>query len=122
MRQQAVIPGFVPHTASNDRRMDFETLCKLHHRKRRRIILDPTGVPHVRGDEPFVGPFVGFILLGIPPNAFHVTQREVIDKGFIARVRHMSADMRELVQQAEPEIIQPVVAEAETNYGVPSAS
>ena len=29
------------------------------------------------------------------------------------RIRHMTADMRELVQQAEPEIIQPVVTQSQ---------
>src|SRR2546423_1646718 len=95
--------------------MNFKTLRKLHYRERRRILLHPTDIPHVSGNKALLGPFVRFILLGIPSHAFYVPECQVIDKGLVVRIRHMTADMREFVKQAEPEIIQPVVTKRETN-------
>src|SRR4051794_20606013 len=95
--------------------MNFKTLCQLHHCERRWILLHPTYVPHVRRNEPFLRPRVRFLLLGIASHPFHVTERQVIDKGLVASIRHVMADMCELVKQAEPEIIQSVVTKRETN-------
>jgi hypothetical protein len=59
----------VADVASDNGRMNFETLRKFHHGKRRGVVFHPAGLPDRVWNEPVLDPFVGLILLWIATNA-----------------------------------------------------
>ena len=53
----------------------------------------------------------------ITSRALHVTKTQIVDERFIARPTHMASDMSKLVQQTEPEVIEPIIAQGQPNNG-----
>jgi hypothetical protein len=74
-------------------------------------------IPYVFWNEPILGPFIRFGFSRITSRALHVTKTQIIDERFIARPAHMAADMSKLMQQAEPEVIEPIIAQGEPDNG-----
>lgn len=48
----------------------------------------------------------------------HVAQSQVVDECRVARALQMPADVRQLVQEAEPEVVDTIVAKRQRNNGL----
>ena len=68
------------------------------------------GLPELRGDERVLGQGVGFVFEGILSG-----QGEVVDEEFVFVAVEMEADVSQLVHEAEPEVVDAVVAQGETD-------
>src|SRR5918992_4906589 len=117
MGQQTKIPFLVSDATGNDGRMNSEPLRKLHDAQRRWVVLYLARIPYVLWNKPILGPFIRFGFSRITSRGVHVAKTQIIDECFIFRVAHMATDMSKLVQQAEPEVIEPIIAQRQSNNG-----
>ena len=106
----------MPDSSCTNRRMNTKTLRQRHHRERGRIDSDTAGVPDLFGNKKIFGTLVrfGFSRGAIPP--FHVTQSEVVDEDVPFPIVKVTADMRQFVQKAKPEVVQTVLAECQSDH------
>ena len=91
---------------------------KLRPALRSRLSVD-TGLrrfPNRARINRFFRPFDCFLLLGILPSPAFFSKREVFDKCITPAVVYVSAHMGQLVQQAEPETVDSVIAESESGH------
>ena len=115
VRQQAEIPRLVSDAPSDNRRVNAKPLRQLHHREWGRMVLHSARLPHGIWNERLFSPFVRFVFFGVPAHAFDIAQTQVVDERLVVLAVHVTADMREFMQQTEPEIIEPVIAQRQAD-------
>ena len=115
--QQPVVSELVPHSAGDDRRVNFQLGCESHDGHAGRVPRGLARVPGRLGYQRLLGEFVRLGLLGTAVGLLAAAQRVVVhERGVFARVE-VPADVRQLVQEAEPEVVDPVVAESQADHG-----
>ena len=72
--------------------------------------------PNLPGHECLFGPFVGLKLFRVFAASLHIAQCQVVHKRSVTVVFHVTPDVGEFVQQAEPKIVDAVVAQREADH------
>ena len=117
VRQQAEVSRLVSDASSDNRWMNAKPLRQLHDREWGRMVLHAARLPHSLWNERLFSPLVRFLFFGVPAYAFDIAQTEIVDERLVALAVHVTPDMRQFMQQTEPEIIEPVIAQRQTDHG-----
>ena len=100
----------MPDASCDNRWMNVQSLSQRHHRKRRRIVFCPAGLPDLLGNESVFRPLIRFIFPGVLVANFNIAQAEIVDKGVTFGIPQVATDMGKFVQQAKPKIIQTIMS------------
>ena len=112
LRQEAVVAALVADAAGDDGGVDFGFAGEGVDGKYCRPFLHRAVAPEIWGDECVLGQGVGFFFEGILSG-----QGEVVDEEFVFVAVEMEADVGQFVHEAEPEVVDAVVAQGETDDG-----
>ena len=110
LRQQPVVPPLVPHPPGDNRRVNADFLGQVVNSQHRGPSTYRIGFPETRRDQRVPGHTVSLFLKRVPS-----AQREVVDEEFVLVAVEMEADVGQFMHQAEPEIVDAVVAQRQAN-------
>ena len=112
MGEEAVVASVVADAAGDDGGVDVEFAGEGVGCQDCGSLADRAGLPELWGDEGVLGQGVGFFFEGVFSG-----QGEVVDEEFVFLAVEMEADVGELVHEAEPEVVDAVVAQGEADDG-----
>ena len=103
-------------SAGDDCGMNLDRLRETDDRHRRGIPTRFACLPDRQRDEGFFSPLIGLGLLRLPTATFDFTERQVVDKRDVAVTLHVTAEMGELMHEAESEAADAVVTKRQANH------
>lgn len=112
MGEEAEVGSVVADAAGDDGGVDVEFAGEGVDCQDCGSLADRAVVPEVRGDEGVLGQGVGLFFEGV-----FAGEGEVVDEEFVFVAVEVEADVGELVHEAEPEVVDAVVAEGEADDG-----
>ena len=116
MRQEAVVLPLMADLGGDDGGMNLDRLRETDDRHRRGIPARFACLPDRQRDEGFVRPLIGLGLLRLPTATFDFAERQVVDKGDVTVTLHVTAEMGELMQEAEPEAVDAIVPKRQAHH------
>ena len=110
LRQQAVVPSVVADAAGDDGGVDVGLAGEGVDCEYGGSFAHGAGLPELWGDECVLGQGVSFVFEGVLSG-----QGEVVDEEVVFVAVEMEADVGQFVHEAEPEVVDAVVAQGETD-------
>ena len=110
--EEAVVGSVVADAAGDDGGVDVDLAGEGVGCQDGGSLADRAVVPELRGDEGVLGQGVGFFFEGV-----FAGEGEVVDEEFVFVAVEVEADVGELVHEAEPEVVDAVVAQGEADDG-----
>ena len=109
LREEPVVAGLVSDPPGDDGGMDSQDVREVDHAQGRRLHPDHALLPLIARDQRFLRPLVG---LGF--SYVVAWQVQIVDEAVGATIK-VAADVRQLVQEAAPEVVDAIVAQGETD-------
>ena len=110
LRQQAVVSLIMADAAGDDCGVDVGFAGESVDCEYGGSFAHGAGLPELWGDECVLGQGVGFVFERVPSG-----QGEVVDEEFVFVAVEMEADVGQFVHEAEPEVVDAVVAQGEAD-------
>ena len=110
LREEAVVATFVADAAGDDGGVDVGFAGESVDCEYGGSFAHGAGLPELWGDECVLGQGVGFVFEGVLSG-----QGEVVDEEFVFVAVEMEADVGQFVHEAEPEVVDAVVAQGEAD-------
>src|SRR5205809_1737444 len=96
--------------------MDLQRVREIDDRHRRRLLTRGVCLPDRPGDQRLFGPFIRLNLFRIVMDTLDVSKRQIIDELSLTIDVHVTSDVRKLVEETEPKVVEAVVAQRKTYH------